>query len=147
MPKTNRCSTRETNGSAWRRCKLTAGHKPKCKFGGWTLSAAASCDRCGTEPDSPDDLGHCAGCERDCCEACLEDGTCRSCLAEEYSQEKEPEDLHATCLQAMSKIKSLCQDAEDYWRDSDNSAMEDRAQGLLDLIAKIGSVTTDCLPE
>jgi len=139
-----RCNVKESTGRAWRGCTLSPGHEGDCRFGKWSLSAQSACARCGHQAD-PDELGKCAGCERECCMACMEDGTCRSCLAEERGAERS-EDPHFGCLQAMSKILTLCQDAEDGYRYSDNEAMEDRAGGLLEKLEKISEIARGFLP-
>lgn len=140
-----RCSVKEAKDGAWRRCTRAPGHEGGCSFGYWSKSAEAACTRCGAQADQ-DELGRCAGCERDCCMACLEDGTCRSCLAEERSAEQSEGPRH-TCKQAMAKIMKLCQDAEESWRYSDNEEMESRAQGVLDKLEKIGEIARKFLPE
>ena len=56
---------------------------------------AKACARCGHQPDDPDDLGPCAGCERECCDACLDDGTCVACLAEEAPERMDSHDSPA----------------------------------------------------
>ena len=153
MTKKPRCDIKETDDRAWRRCTKAPGHDGKCRFGSWSLSAQDSevaCARCGHQADAGE-LGPCAGCERECCMVCLEDGTCRACLAEERAEgfasfaglpsgNVTAERISEPALEAMQKILTLCQEAEDGWRYSDNEGSEGRAQGLLDKLEKIAEV-------
>jgi len=144
-----RCDTRETNGDAWRGCVKAPGHPGKCKFGAWSLSVEQCvCARCGHQ-DNLDEFGACDGCGRDCCMACLNDGTCQSCLNEEREADLSinPNRVpQRECLQVMSRILKLCQDAEESYRYSDNEAMEDRALGLLEKLEKISELARGFLP-